>query len=76
MLTRTILKKITPSPEVAKQDYIAKNSVQHKPFVFISYAHSDCKDFARRLHNDLKSDGIDVWLDLYDLSPGANGMQR
>lgn len=44
-----------------------KSSIQHKSFVFISYARADCEDFARRLYNDLKNDNIDVWLDVYDI---------
>jgi hypothetical protein len=39
--------------------------------IFISYAKEDCQ-FARKLYEDLKSRGFDVWFDKESLLPGEN----
>lgn len=42
--------------------------------IFISYGRED-QDAARRLYDDLKSAGLDPWLDDVDLLPGQNWRQ-
>jgi hypothetical protein len=39
---------------------------------FISYAHKDGEDLARRLQADLSGNGLDVWLDSRRLTTGAS----
>lgn len=39
--------------------------------IFISYAHSDGEEFARRLHDELRRRDLDVWLDVIDIPAGA-----
>lgn len=39
--------------------------------IFISHSHSDA-DFAKRLALDLNRRGVDVWLDVLDIEPGAD----
>src|ERR1051326_6143924 len=40
--------------------------------LFISYAHQDGVAMARRLNEDLKANGFDVWLDVLRLTGGAS----
>lgn len=42
---------------------------EQKPKVFLSYAREDM-GMAKRLYNDLKRYGLDVWLDTESLLPG------
>jgi WD40 repeat protein len=42
-----------------------------KPRLFISYAHSDGKELARRLTGDLRQRGYEVWLDEIRLQAGS-----
>jgi hypothetical protein len=42
------------------------------PRVFISYAHRDGADLARRLQHSLKEQGLDAWLDAQRLRGGAS----
>src|SRR5690606_18679775 len=39
---------------------------------FISYASSDGRDFARKLHDDLEKAGFNVWLDVHDIQGGED----
>ena len=39
--------------------------------IFISYAHKDGAELARRLERDLASEGLDAWLDTQRLHGGA-----
>jgi hypothetical protein len=48
------------------------NAMKNYPDVFISYARADGEDFAHRLYDDLEADHINVWLDTYDIPPGAD----
>ena len=41
-----------------------------KTSVFISYARADAMEFAKRLHDDLETQGIDAWLDKSDIKDG------
>jgi|GEM_PF-6862511 len=53
-------------------------STSKKPQVFISYSHSDV-DKVIKLYDDLKTRGVNVWLDKKDLEPGAlwkNAIQK
>lgn len=38
--------------------------------MFISYSSADGDDLADKLHNYLESEGIEAWLDKYDIKPG------
>lgn len=40
--------------------------------VFISYARADAADFARQLHDELEKMGLNMWLDVEDIPPGAD----
>ena len=40
-----------------------------KPKIFLSYAHEDI-GMAKRIYNDLKNYGLDIWLDTESLLPG------
>jgi len=42
----------------------------NKPFVFLSYCREDEK-IAKKIHNQLNKNGIQVWFDNKDLPPGA-----
>lgn len=42
---------------------------------FLSYAHED-KDFAERIATELRKDGIDVWIDRWEIKPGDSLIQR
>jgi WD40 repeat protein len=44
--------------------------------LFISYAHSDAGTIARRLAEDLRAMGLDVWLDLERATPGASWTRK
>jgi len=43
----------------------------NEPYVFISYSRND-RDFVERLIDGLRSEGINTWTDLENISPGAN----
>ena len=40
--------------------------------IFISYARKDGRELALRLHKDLTSKGLDVWLDTKRIEGGAS----
>jgi len=42
---------------------------------FLSYAHED-KDFAKRIVIELRKDGIDVKIGLWDIKPGDSLIQK
>jgi hypothetical protein len=50
---------------------VVRRAVRLNMKVFISYARKDCK-LAQKLFNDLRSNGINAWLDVEDLLPGQN----
>ncbi len=43
--------------------------------VFISYAHDDV-EYSLYLYNALKSCGVDVWMDVFDIPPGTQNWDR
>jgi len=59
------LKALLSQPRQDSLAFVAK-----KPSVFISYARADAKEFAKRLHDDLHTHEIDVWLDQGDMASG------
>lgn len=59
-----------PIVDTGKNDATsARLSLETK--VFISYARED-QEIARKLYNDLKSAGVNPWLDVEDILPGQN----
>lgn len=48
------------------------------PRVFVSYSHDSTEhsDWVRKLANDLRERGIDTFLDVWDLRPGDNFVER
>ena len=38
--------------------------------IFVSYSRQDSSDFAIRLYKDLKSKGLNIWLDQFEIQPG------
>ena len=42
---------------------------------FLSYAHED-KDFAERIARKLREEGIDVWIDKWEIQPGDSLIQK
>ncbi|MCF6147597.1 MAG: toll/interleukin-1 receptor domain-containing protein [Candidatus Kuenenia sp.] len=45
------------------------------PKVFLSYSHSD-KEFAVKLAEDLRKQGIDIWIDKWEIQPGDSIIQK
>src|SRR5882672_8664020 len=39
------------------------------PFVFVSYSRAD-EEFVKRLVENLRVEGVNIWLDQYDIAPG------
>ncbi|MBN1762715.1 MAG: toll/interleukin-1 receptor domain-containing protein [Methanomicrobia archaeon] len=46
-----------------------------KPGAFLSYSHVD-KNYATRIAKDLSQNGIDVWFDKWEISPGDSLIQK
>ena len=44
---------------------------EEKPKIFLSYAHEDI-GMAKRIYQDLKRYGLDVWIDCEKILPGQN----
>lgn len=49
--------------------------MDNRPKAFISYSHSD-KDFVSQLAKDLMKQGIEIWIDQFDLQPGDSLIQK
>jgi tetratricopeptide (TPR) repeat protein len=64
---------IARAKEIRKE--IARLSAVMKRNVFISYNHED-KDFASCLANDLKSSGLSVWWDQWEIKVGDSIIQK
>ncbi len=49
--------------------------MNRNPNVFLSYSHSD-KEFAVKLAEDLRKQGIDIWIDKWEIQPGDSIIQK
>ena len=49
--------------------------MKRHPKTFISYSHSD-KDIAIKLSENLRKNGIEVWIDKWEILPGDSLVQK
>ena len=63
--------------DISNVNYSIDNIYQSlgPPYVFLSYSFKD-KQFAKKIADDLKANGIRVWYDEYDLKLGDNLLEK